>query len=628
MRRSTETVILALGIAISSIPFGVRVAEAKCDPSDACVAVCPAGTLTKGSCSSVTPGSTLVCCTAPESTACAGSCTRGTACTGLDTPIAGQTCPSVGGEAYTCCATRSAAPASATSTPFVNALCFTQDQCTAPEYGGSVDRFVPGQGCPQGQGKCLAPEPEITLSNPIMGFKTVQGFRGYVFLGFQYLLNIVILAAALMFIWAGFRYIFGSTIGGIQRSKEIMVNATVGLLLTFGAVLLLRTLNPATTTFEALKIYLINKQEISLLNRCMDIPTKKFADAGRPVGAIPFSADPKMFTISGPSTACGKNYYVQGTSGQTCAGFACKNANELCVSCAGGVSAKECAGKSSQDMSCVTMAFGGNVAWANDTYPKKMFLIPVCNWAQPADVSKWSVGSVRDNTLMEMLPATFWIKPTGSSGNATYSFPVTMSDLKEWESACASKGKINGVVIGVVYNDNCSVVQAALKASKALNAQGIPETLGTAVEGAGCLISPDDVLIVSKNDCKGANLGNKAPAAAKYFSGYVTAWQAHELVLMSSAMYCGWRVQPNVGWLGDNAYTHRFDWAGDGPQNPYWSFQDLSKAMNGTQAIQCDFELNSINAPRNPSKAIMSSCLEGQDWNSEKKVPQPIGIGT
>lgn len=512
-----------------------------------------------------------------------------------------------------------------TATPYVNALCFTQDQCTAPEYGGSIDRFVPGQGCPPDQGKCLAPEPEITLANPILGQRTVQGLRGYVFLGFQYLLNIVIIAAALMFIWAGFRYIFGSTIGDIQRAKEVMVNATVGLLLTFGAVLILRTLNPATTTFEALKVYLINRQEISLLNRCADIASKKFADAGKPVGAIPFSADPKKFTISGPDTVCGNDYYVQGTTGQTCKGSSCPDKNTICNSCAGltqAGGAAECAGKTAKDFTCLKTQFAGAISWKAYTNPLYVYGVPVCGWAQPADVSKWDVGGVTDNILPDVTDGVIYHPSNQASDITPYALPLSDALITQWETECKEKGGLKGIVLGVVYNDNCGFLTAGAKFLEQVNKGGVVNTVGGVYEAIKCTTSDPDIVIVTKQDC--ANSGVKSPSAP-FFSGYRTVsskgvgflnsfntFQSDAETLrkqLGAAIYTGWRISPQKG-PAENGTTHRFDKLGDGsPQDPYWSAAELRQAVKFEKAIQCNFELNQNNAPRDPSEALMSSFL-------------------
>ncbi|MEK7116114.1 MAG: pilin, partial [Patescibacteria group bacterium] len=593
---------------------GIRTVFAACDGTDACVSECPTGSLTKGVCKGKTgsDGKPLVCCIAPKADDCPGSCSAGTTCGSGFEEIPGKkcptgtlccqvttsptcprgvcmanrctgnylglkegSCPSKDGVPYYCCfipEIEAAAAAASKSAPPPNSLCFTQDQCTAPEYGGHLDRFVSGQGCPAGQGKCLAPETEIELSFPILGQKTVQGFRAFVFLLFRFALSILVITAAVVFVWAGFRYIIGASFGDIKAAKEWMVNATIGLLLAFGAILLLRTLNPATTRFEAIPIFLINKQEFSLLNRCADSKSKdgkaaQFADAGQPVGQIPFSPDPKKFTIPAETTECGKDYYIQGTTGQTCKGSICKDKDKICNVCAGQalMHIPECAGKRSTDMTCMKAIFAGTVTWKDTTYPVSMFLIPVCQWAQPKEPKEWTSSDVKKNLGASFLSGWILNQSTEATGITGYGFNLQKNYLDDMWNDCLKRGKLNGVVLGVVYKDHCSALRAALKAKSTLKGVDASKIEAAAV-ATSCLISPNDILIVTKNDCtNNPNKGNKANS--KYFSSYldqhdrdwfdnfvqigtasllVPATESQE-DLAARAIYCGWRVNPGAG---------------------------------------------------------------------------------
>lgn len=72
---------------------------------------------------------------------------------------------------------------------------------------------------------------------------------------YNYLISIAAVAATIMFTWGAFRYLLGSSKAfSIERGKEIMKDAVIGLLLVFGAHMILRTVNPATLTLEALYI--------------------------------------------------------------------------------------------------------------------------------------------------------------------------------------------------------------------------------------------------------------------------------------------------------------------------------------------------------------------------------------
>src|SRR5262249_31061537 len=158
------------------------------------------------------------------------------------------------------------------------------------------------------------------------GVTTVKGLRLYVELMFRYMIGIVTIAAAVAFVWGGFRYIIGSSLGDISSAKTIMVDALIGLILSFGAITLLNTLNPATTRYDRLTVYLINKNEFSALEYCKDYkPTPgkavKYADAGIPPGSVLF--DTAKFDVEVKQTICGKEYYIQSFAGRMCKGLEC-----------------------------------------------------------------------------------------------------------------------------------------------------------------------------------------------------------------------------------------------------------------------------------------------------------------
>ena len=131
--------------------------------------------------------------------------------------------------------------------------------------------------------------------------------------------------------------------------------------------------------------------------------------------------------------------------------------------------------------------------------------------------------------------------------------------------------------------------------------------VGSAIQSGG---QSDDYTILTKNDCAGANPGNKK--ALGNFSGYLSGIRSQpNSALLAGALYCGWIIQPGAGgqWNTKNqSDTQRFNWQGEGPKNPYWSVQDLTGALGGKAKIQCDFTLNSVDAPADPNPNLMSHC--------------------
>lgn len=108
--------------------------------------------------------------------------------------------------------------------------------------------------------KAIIPE----LNVPIPGLTFVGGestdtevsslLAQYVAAAFRFGVSITAIAATVMFVWGAFQYLLGSAITSIQNGKTIMQEAILGMILVFGATMILRTVNPATTTLEALHI--------------------------------------------------------------------------------------------------------------------------------------------------------------------------------------------------------------------------------------------------------------------------------------------------------------------------------------------------------------------------------------
>lgn len=524
----------------------------------------------------------------------------------------------------------------ATSVSEVNALCFTQDQCSAPGYDGSVDRFVPGQGCPQGQGNCLAPEPKLDLSSPILGQTSVTGIRSYILLGFRYLLNIVLVVTVIMFIYAGLKYIFGSSFADIQSAKDTMMNATIGLLLTFGAVLLLRTVNPATTRFDTLRIYLINKQEFTLATWCNVLQPqggkeRKFADAGKPPGSIPFSADPTKFTVGGQETKCGQTYYVQGTTGQTCGGLSCaETKGTACLTCVNTKMSSECERVPPGTNACVKTIFGGTIEWKHAKWPQYLWLLPVCKGIQPPE----NFAKIDDN-VKNRIVATLTKTAEAESGTGSYSFAFSDAHLSDWEAQCEGKGLL-GVLLAGLYKDAMSKERAAenLKNIKSFYkglkagavAGGTSGAVGGAVVGptgsiGGAVVgaitggisggiatqySPDDIFVAARFNCLPKNVGKLM------YAGYADGAFGRDLPDIKTAIYCGWSVKPFDSSIRAEYLTKHdtgvFDVWGDEDRQAYWTVEELKAAINGSKPISCSLVLNAVLAPTDPGTNVMGCC--------------------
>lgn len=496
-----------------------------------------------------------------------------------------------------------------------NLKCFTPAECSSKEYGGSVDAFVKNtQECGEGRGFCLAQEPEITLSTPVLGTTNVKGLRNYIDLLFRFLLSIVVITTTVMFVYGGFKYILGATAGSVSSAKEIMTNALIGLVLTFGAVTLLRTLNPDTLKFDRLKVYLIKKQQLATLNLCSEYGKSgtriTFADAGTPPGSKSPN-DQKAYTIEAGKTDCGKEYYPQGfgPGSTTCHGEFCPQGTS-CLLCApsgfipGGTA--QCGGKKPTERACVNVPFGGSISWTDYTEPLQIELMPVCGSVQ---VGKFPLDPTR--VVRDSLPQKGSVSLKAGAkdifeGKQSYILQVTEDHIKAAQSACSGQeGGLRGYVLGVVYRDFCNV-KAELTKAYIQSSQGRDASY---FHAATCKASANDALIVTKRDC--GNTGNT------YYAGYANgankaSGNLKELNLGPAryAVYCGSIARPTGGFPSSKPKrTGAFDFLGAGdPKQPYWTVEEMLKAAKGETSITCNLNLNAFNAPRNPGQHLMGGC--------------------
>ena len=110
-----------------------------------------------------------------------------------------------------------------------------------------------------------------SLNTPIPGLTFVQGdadtessslLAQYIAAAYRYLITISATAATVMFVWGAFLYLIGSALPSIQRGKEIMQDAVVGLLLVLSTHFILRTINPATLELSALNVGRVDPSEL------------------------------------------------------------------------------------------------------------------------------------------------------------------------------------------------------------------------------------------------------------------------------------------------------------------------------------------------------------------------------
>jgi hypothetical protein len=106
-----------------------------------------------------------------------------------------------------------------------------------------------------------APEQAIIpldLNTPIPGLTinavSSDAFGRYVAGAYRYGISIVAIAATVMFTFGAFLYLLGSAITSIEKGKQYMFDAIIGLLLVMGASFILRTLNPETVELNLIQV--------------------------------------------------------------------------------------------------------------------------------------------------------------------------------------------------------------------------------------------------------------------------------------------------------------------------------------------------------------------------------------
>lgn len=450
------------------------------------------------------------------------------------------------------------------------AFCFKPDLCATQDYGGSPSAFRPGFGCPAGEGRCIAPEPDVKLSYPIGGVSTVKGFRGFVSTVFKYLIGIVGTVAAVMFVYAGFRYIFGSAFEDIKRAKEIMVDAAIGLVLVLGVVAILRTVNPTTLNLNRLEVFMINKSRILLVRACMDVVgDAKFAYAGDRPAYTPVDKVTE-YPLTKDQTMCNKEYYVDGFGSFRCNGMTCPEEGEGCVSCRDPEFCRESSEQKVDALSytCTKGTWVGNISYQNERNIDIAEPVFICNAYMDAvkngDIPSSDTGpfimeaeEVRLGDAFADFNAALKGTEPGSvehekvqnkckEGIQTYVLDITNDDLDAVEDRCKDHGGVYGVVIGINYNDPGSIL-------------------------CHSVFSNDESAIVGKSNCGNGNM----------FQGYYDPQDddaSTEREDVQNAFACG--------ALTTNGKLRK--------RSEYWTIEELRAAAKG-KVIQCNFQITDRN---------------------------------
>ncbi len=144
--------------------------------------------------------------------------------------------------------------------------CFMRGECIDSKTRGNCDNqhcFEVRKECPPGQGLCYANPPAVPLTISIGGHTVALDMSDYIIIVFNYGVGVAGLIATVMFMVGGFQYLTAGTSDRTSKGKERIKNAIVGMLLVFGAMLILRTVNPDTLKLQMPKIEITKRSTVA-----------------------------------------------------------------------------------------------------------------------------------------------------------------------------------------------------------------------------------------------------------------------------------------------------------------------------------------------------------------------------
>ncbi len=119
------------------------------------------------------------------------------------------------------------------------------------------------------------PIPGLSISPAIQqnGMVSVPFLSQYIAGAYRYGIRIAIVAAMVMVVYGGFRYLVGAGLGDVKRGKEMILDAVVGLIIVLGAYLILATVSPATLTLPTLELSIVQQEDVDIAQLTTRVPT-------------------------------------------------------------------------------------------------------------------------------------------------------------------------------------------------------------------------------------------------------------------------------------------------------------------------------------------------------------------
>lgn len=318
----------------------------------------------------------------------------------------------------------------------INSFCFTEVECAKASAAGA---WVKGNGCSNKgntpQGYCKAPPPQYDLQYPIGGVKTISDLKNFIGLIFNYAMGIIMIVAAVIFVYGGLRYMFAAISDDVQVGKTIMVDSVIGLLLGLGAYAIMANVNFNTVNLRSFDVFMINKMSFYDALYCKDVlppagkDVVKFQEAGTPF--VPENLDiTKGYPLSLDDTQCGHEYFIEGgDSLSVCTGSSCGKDKGICLNCASG--SKTCKSDSEKEHVCFDANIGGNIVISGDWINKYMQAYAFCLKSDGSlEMDQFAKASVEDKAITK-------VGVTGKIG--TYALKFNPDDVKKLQSSCPGK---------------------------------------------------------------------------------------------------------------------------------------------------------------------------------------------
>lgn len=146
---------------------------------------------------------------------------------------------------------------------------------------------------------------------------------------YRYLLGISAVAAAVMIVYGGFRYITGSVSGGAERGKEIIRDALVGLVLLLGSYAIFAAINPAVLELGPITVDYI-KTEMFLAEGLTptDVNEDPQYKSAPPPSDQPPVDKPAAGETLGKNQGCAGSKRAYSVAPPACTGMDCCNATQ------------------------------------------------------------------------------------------------------------------------------------------------------------------------------------------------------------------------------------------------------------------------------------------------------------